>query len=211
MRIIKPSISFITPLNQEVVLKRLEEIGRTCYKSEGKITDDSAGPFVQRIIARGHESVLEHCSFSVRFTVDRGVSHELVRHRLASYSQESTRYCNYAQNGFGGQITVIEPCYLERGTRAYNRWKEACSDAEDAYFDMLEWGCTPQEARAVLPNSLKTEIVMTANIREWRTVLKLRTSKAAHPQMREAMMLVMYRLHSEMPVLFGDIWEDLNK
>lgn len=209
MNIIPPSVFVVTPINENAIVKRLEEIGRVCYKSESKITEDSARPFIRRIIKSGHESVLEHCSLTVRFVVDRGVSHEIVRHRLASYSQESTRYCNYTGDKFGNEITVIEPCYLERGTKAYERWKEACSDAEDAYFDLLEWGCSPQEARAVLPNSLKTELVMTANIREWRHFLRLRCSKAAHPQMREVATLLARMFDDGMPTLFGDIWEDL--
>ena len=209
MNIIPPSVFVVTPINENAIVKRLEEIGRVCYKSESKITEDSARPFIRKIIKSGHESVLEHCSLTVRFVVDRGVSHEIVRHRLASYSQESTRYCNYTGDKFGNEITVIEPGYLERGTKAYERWKKACSDAEDAYFDLLEWGCSPQEARAVLPNSLKTELVMTANIREWRHFLRLRCSKAAHPQMREVATLLARMLDDGMPTLFGDIWEDL--
>lgn len=205
MRIIKPSVEFITPINGDVVLRRLEQCGRVCYKSEDAITDDSAETFIARIIKRGHEAVLEHCSFTVRFICDRGISHEIVRHRLASYCQESTRYCNYSNDKFGNEITFIEPCFLQSGTKAYDRWKEACSDAEDAYFDMLEWGCTPQEARAILPNSLKTEVVMTANIREWRHFLKLRCSRAAHPQMREIATQLLEKVQKEMPVLFGDI------
>ena len=131
------------------------------------------------IIKRGHEAVLEHCSFTVKFVCDRGVSHEIVRHRLASYCQESTRYCNYGKDQFGSEITVIEPCYLNENTFAYDEWKEACRRAETAYFNLLNWGLSPQEARAVLPNSLKTEVVMTANIREWRHFLRLRTSTGA--------------------------------
>lgn len=211
MRIIKPSVEFITPLNGKVVMQRLEECGRVCYKSEDRITDDSAESFIKKIIDIGHEAVLEHCSFTVKFICDRGVSHEIVRHRLAAYCQESTRYCNYSKDKFSHEVTFIEPCFLTPGSKGYDRWKEACSDAEDAYFDLLEWGCTPQEARSVLPNSLKTEVVMTADIREWRNVLRLRTSKAAHPQMREIMLMLLEQLHTEMPVLFGDIWEEIKK
>ena len=205
MKIIKPGFEFITPINGSVILKRLEECGRVCYKSEGKITDDSAPKFVAGIIKRGHEAVLEHCSFTVKFVCDRGVSHEIVRHRLASYCQESTRYCNYGKDQFGSEITVIEPCYLNENTFAHDEWKEACRRAETAYFNLLNWGLSPQEARAVLPNSLKTEVVMTANIREWRHVLKLRCSKAAHPQMREVATQLLKELQEKIPVLFDDI------
>ena len=205
MKIIKPRVEFITPINGDVILKRIEQCGRVCYKSEDRITEDSAPAFVAAIIKRGHEAVLEHCSFTVKFICDRGVSHEIVRHRLASYCQESTRYCNYSKGDFGSEITVIEPCYLNTGTLAYDTWKEVCENTEKAYFDLLNWGLTPQEARAVLPNSLKTEVVMTANIREWRHFLKLRCSKAAHPQMREVATLLLKALQAQVPVLFDDI------
>ena len=198
----------MTPINQDEFLKRLEKYGRVCYKSEDKITDDSAEKFVRNIIKRGHEAVLEHCDISVKFTCDRGVSHELVRHRLASYCQESTRYCNYSGDKFGNEITVIEPFYLTEGTDPYYEWYMSCKRAESAYFKMLDWGCSPQEARAVLPTSLKTEIVMTCNIREWRNVLRLRTQPDVHPQMREIMIPLLETLYTEMPVLFGDIWEE---
>lgn len=205
MRIIKPRVEFITPINGDVILKRLEQCGRVCYKSEGRIAENSAPKFVAGIIKHGHEAVLEHCSFTVKFICDRGVSHEIVRHRVASYCQESTRYCNYRKGDFGSEITVIEPCYLHGGTLAYDAWKAACEATEQAYFDLLNWGLSPQEARAVLPNSLKTEVVMTANIREWRHFLKLRCSKAAHPQMREVATQLLKELQEEIPVLFDDI------
>jgi thymidylate synthase (FAD) len=205
MRIIKPRVEFITPINGDVILKRLEQCGRVCYKSEGRITENSAPKFVAGIIKHGHEAVLEHCSFTVKFVCDRGVSHEIVRHRMASYCQESTRYCNYSKGDFGSEIMVIEPSYLIKGTAAYDAWKAACEATEQAYFDLLNWGLSPQEARAVLPNSLKTEVVMTANIREWRHFLKLRCSKAAHPQMREVATQLLKELQEKIPVLFDDI------
>lgn len=184
MKIIKSGFEFITPINGSVILKRLEECGRVCYKSEGKITDDSAPKFVAGIIKRGHE---------------------IVRHRLASYCQESTRYCNYGKDQFGSEITVIEPCYLNKDTFAYDEWKEACRRAETAYFNLLNWGLSPQEARAVLPNSLKTEVVMTANIREWRHFLRLRTSTGAHPQIREIATPLLRELQRIVPICFDDI------
>ena len=205
MRIIKPRVEFITPINGDVILKRLEQCGRVCYKSEGRITENSAPRFVETLIKRGHEAVLEHCSFTVKFVCDRGVSHEIVRHRMASYCQESTRYCNYGKGDFNGEIIVIEPSYLIKGTAAYDAWKAACEATEQAYFDLLNWGLSPQEARAVLPSSLKTEVVMTANIREWRHILKLRCSKAAHPQMREVATQLLKELQEKIPVLFDDI------
>lgn len=205
MKIIKPSVEILDDLNPEEILKKLELCGRVCYKSEDKITDESAVKFISNIIKQGHESVLEHVSFSVRFICDRGVSHEIVRHRIASYSQESTRYCNYSKGQFNGEITVIEPCFLVPGTEGYDMWYRACQMAEQYYLSMLDWGCSPQEARAVLPNSLKTEIVMTANVREWRHFLKLRTSKASHLQMREVADMLLTELNFILPSLFDDI------
>lgn len=208
MKIIKPDVEFITPIDGAAILKRLEQCGRVCYKSEAKITDTSAPAFVAGIIKRGHEAVLEHCSFTVKFICDRGVSHEIVRHRMASYCQESTRYCNYSKDGFGAEITVIRPAFLVEGTKAFACWRGACETAERSYFSLLEWGCSPQEARSVLPNSLKTEVVMTANIREWRHFLKLRCSPAAHPQMREVALILLEKVHDLIPVCFDDIWSE---
>lgn len=211
MKIIKPSVEFITPLNGKAVMERLEQCGRVCYKSENSIAEGSAEKFLKGIISRGHEAVLEHCSITVKFICDRGVSHEIVRHRIAAYCQESTRYCNYSKDKFGREITVIEPCYLDDTSDKWRTWERACAMAEKHYFSLLDMGCTPQEARAVLPNSLKTELVMTADIREWRHFLKLRCGKGAHPQIREVATQLLEALYQEMPVLFGDIWEDLNK
>lgn len=208
MRIIHSNFEILTPIDSDTVLKHIELCGRTCYKSENKITEESCRTFVQSIIKRGHEAVLEHFNITVRFTCDRGVSHEIVRHRMASYCQESTRYCNYSKDDFCGEITVIEPLYLAPDTLAYDTWKKACEAAEAAYFSLLDWGCTAQEARAVLPNSLKTEVVMTANLREWRHFFKLRCSPAAHPQMREVATPLLKTLQKKLPVVFDGILED---
>ena len=205
MRIINASYHIETPIDSKQILKQIEKAGRTCYKSEDRITDESAKSFVRMLIERGHESVLEHESITVRFICDRGVSHEIVRHRLASYSQESTRYCNYSGDGFGRELTFIKPYFLKEITGAYKSWRKAMFVAEKAYFSMLNWGCAPQEARSVLPNSTKTEIVMTANLREWRHFLKLRTAKAAHPQMRELTVPLLKELQERIPVVFDDI------
>ena len=211
MRIVSPGFEILTPVDSEAILKHIELCGRTCYKSEKKITDESCRTFVQSIIKRGHEAVLEHFNITVKFICDRGVSHEIVRHRLASYCQESTRYCNYSKDDFSGEITVVEPFYLKPDTLAYNAWKEACEAAEAAYFSLLDWGCTPQEARAVLPNSLKTEVVMTANLREWRHFFKLRCATAAHPQMREVATPLLAVMQKKLPIVFDDILGDMVK
>ena len=205
MKIISPSVEILTPLDGAAVLRHIEQCGRVCYKSEGKTTESSALAFVANIIKRGHEAVLEHFDITVKFICDRGVSHEIVRHRMASYCQESTRYCNYAKDDFGNEITVIEPYYLD--AQGLYLWRRACEAAEASYFELLNWGCTPQEARAVLPNSLKTEVVMTANLREWRHFFKLRTAPAAHPQMREVAKMLLKQMREMVPVVFDDCGE----
>ena len=205
MQIINAGYEFITPIDGKIILQRIEQVGRICYKSENLITEDSAKKFCENIIKCRHEAVLEHCSFTVKFIVDRGVSHEIVRHRVASYCQESTRYCNYSKDKFGNEITVIKPCFWNENSDLYRDWKSAMKMAESHYFDLLIQGATPQEARSVLPNSLKTEIVMTANIREWRHFLKLRTSSAAHPQIREVTVPLLKELQEKIPILFDDI------
>ena len=205
LQIIAPSHEILFVPDGKALLANLEVAGRTCYKSEDRITPDSAAAFVRRIVASGHHSVMEHAAVTVRFVCDRGVTHELVRHRLAAFSQESTRYANYSQEKFGGGITVIRPLFWELGSPPYRLWLAAMTQAEAAYLELLALGARPQEARSVLPNSLKTEIVMTANLREWRHVLHLRCSKAAHPQIREIMLPLLEHFQRVLPVVFEDL------
>lgn len=205
MKVIAPSFEILFLPESDEVLGALERYGRTCYKSEEKITPDSAADFVRRIIKSGHHSVIEHVSMTVRFVCDRGVTHELVRHRLAAYSQESTRYANYSQDKFGGEITVICPLFWLPDSPQYQAWFRAMEQAEAAYLALLAAGARPQEARSVLPHSLKTEIVMTANLREWRHVLGLRSGRAAHPQIREIMLPLIAEAHRRLPVVFEDL------
>ncbi|KKL74939.1 hypothetical protein LCGC14_2059890 [marine sediment metagenome] len=216
MKIIKPSVKlvYITPNAEQLI----EKAGRTCYKSESKITIKSSENFIKMIVKRGHESVLEHGVASLRFICDRGVTHEMVRHRIASYSQESTRYCNYSSK----DIEFIEPCFWEAKeakTRSgngcylfiniddsyYNTWLQTMEVCESAYKLLIKQGATPQEARSVLPNSLKTEIVMTTNFRSWRNFFGLRCAKDAHPQMQEVANMALDILRKECPTVFGDI------
>lgn len=204
MKIIKPEAQILFPVDGVQMLKNLERIGRVCYKSEDKITEDSYIPFLGRILRSGHESVIEHEKASVRAICDRGVSHELVRHRIASYSQESTRYCNYTGEKFGGELTFIRPFFWAEDARQYEIWKRVMQQAEDAYAELLGLGATPQEARSILPNSLKTEIVMTMNMREWRHFFRLRLAPAAHPQMRELCGILLREFLGAIPLLFDE-------
>lgn len=188
------------------ILKNIERYGRTCYKSEDKITENSAANFVKMILKSGHESVIEHEKITVRVFCDRGVSHEIVRHRIGSYSQESTRYCNYSPTGKVGVMQLIEPFFFlgDENQEKYFVWKEAMEQSEKAYNKLIELGATPQEARSVLPNSLKVEIVVTYNLREWRHFLKERTSKRAHPQIREIAFPILKKFQELIPVIFDD-------
>ena len=201
MRIVSPSaeLLWITPEARRVI----ESAGRVCYKSESRATDQSADAFIRRLVAAGHESVLEHGVAAFRLVCDRGVSHEIVRHRIASYSQESTRYCNYTAERFGREIAVVRPPDLEGPALA--AWEAGASAAEKAYFDMLDAGQSPQIARSVLPTCLKTEMIMTANFREWRHFLALRLAPAAHPQIREIASLAAAALRAAAPSVFLDL------
>lgn len=207
MKIINSSHEILNKPTYQELLLPIEVAARTCYKSEpGHASDTEA--FVERLIKLGHESVIEHKSLSIRFICDRGVSHELVRHRLCSFSQESTRYCNYSKDKFGNELIFILPAFLKNASceeLIYKRWEKAMMDSEDHYMYLLSMGATPQEARSVLPNSLKTEIVVTTNLREWRLILKQRTSPQAHPDMRELMLPLLSELKESYPVFFGDI------
>lgn len=183
------------------VLVTIEKAGRTCYKSEDKISAGTAEEFARRILKSGHESVIEHVSASVRFVTNRGVAHELVRHRLCSFSQESTRYVRYT-----GDMQFIKPVWWDEwGAEAQAAWTSAMGATEQAYLALIEMGSKAQQAREVLPNSLKAEIVVTANMREWRHIFRLRCSTAAHPQMRHLMLSCLEGFQREIPVLFDNL------
>lgn len=210
MKIIEPSYEILDNINDhwgEDILRNIELAARVCYKSEDKMTKDSARTLVANLIKRGHESALEHEKISVRFICDRGMSHEIVRHRIASYSQESTRYCNYAKGDFGGELTFIKPFFFKDGSEEFEEWRLACLGAEQAYLKLIELGRSPQEARSVLPNSLKTEIVVTMNLREWRHFFFLRSARDAHPQMRELACPLLQDFRCFIPVVFDDVGE----
>lgn len=207
MKIIEPSFRWLDGKlpDGHAILKNIATAGRVCYQSEPNTSD---ALFVLKIIERGHESVLEHEKISVRIICDRGVSHELVRHRIASYSQESTRYCNYSKDKFGNELTFIRPQWAnvaDFDDWSANRWCAAMQSAEEAYFDLLQDGWTPEQARSVLPNSLKTEVVMTANIREFRHFFRLRCSPASHPQMRQIALMLLGAFADAVPVVFEDL------
>jgi thymidylate synthase (FAD) len=221
MNVMKAGYEILTPISEggKEELQMIERIGRVCYKSEDKITEDgeSAKKFVRMLINAHHEAMIEHSTLSVMFTVDRGVSHEMVRHRIASFAQESTRYVNYSKDKYGSEINVIDLApgiALDRRMQdmpaetieaILNEWELAMLDAEKHYMKMIELGTTAQIARSVLPNSTKTNITITANYREWRNYFRLRTASDAHPQIREVSVALLNELKERIPVIFDDI------
>lgn len=221
MNIVNATYKILTPISKGGIdeLKRIEKIGRVCYKSEDRISEDgeSARKFVKMLINAGHEAMIEHSTLSVMFTVDRGVSHELVRHRIASFAQESTRYVNYSKDKFKNEINVINVTHGIQLDNKMNKfgtliieailseWYKAMEDAERHYMKMTELGATPQIARSVLPSSTKTDITITANYREWRNFFKLRAAPDAHPQMREIVIPLLKEVKEKIPVIFDDI------
>lgn len=216
MNIIEPKVLIVSD-GLENIAKKIEWCGRKCYKSEDRITKDSAVDFLKTINGYGHLSVMEHSSVTACFIIDRGISHELVRHRIAAFSQESSRYCNYSNNKFGNEITYIKPFYFDiqkytgdgsspiEFSPNYFLWVKACADLEHIYMEMIANGASPQEARSILPNSLKTEVASTFNMREWKHVFTMRCSKAAHPQMRQVMIPTLLKFRELFPVIYDDV------
>lgn len=205
MNIISPSFEIMDKVDGNAILKDIERIGRVCYKSEDRITDVSSKSFIKTILRSGHESVIEHSKITVKIICDRGISHEIVRHRIASYSQESTRYCNYSKQKFGNELTLIKPYFWEVDDEKYDVWLKSMQIIENSYNELILLGAKPEEARSILPNSLKTEIVVSMNLREWRHFFKLRTSKQAHPQMREIAIPILNTMKEIIPIIFDDI------
>lgn len=206
MKIVEPHVQILTPIDRDFVYKHIESCGRTCYKSTP--TDTSAEKFIRGIIKSGHESVLEHFSFSVKMLCDVGVYKDLTRHRHASFSIESTRFCNYSKDKFGKEITFIQPCNMYYKSPEFGIWADAMQYIEDSYNSMAAMGATADQLRMLLPHSTAAEVCMTANIREWRHILKLRTAKAVHPAVRQIMLQLLKQLKELIPVFFEDIGDD---
>ena len=191
----------------------IEKAARTCYRSEDRITNDGSSDqkIKEMLTTLGHTAMLEHSVLSVEFTTDRAIANELVRHRLCSFAQESTRYCNYSKDKFSNELTFIRPEWADDcregdyNQRCQATWYIVCKSAEDIYLRLLSEGLKPEDARCVLPLSLATKLVMTTNYAEWRHILELRTSKAAHPQMRALMIPLLKELQETIPVIFDDI------
>lgn len=212
MKLINSSYEILTDIDGDKVLKDIENVARTCYKSHDHTKEGSAAKLVDTLIKSGHHAMLEFFDITVRFTCDRGVSHEIVRHRVASYAQESTRYCNYSKDKFGNELTFIEPYWLteallDDADNARERLIFCLQHIEEIYMSLLNKGLQPQAARAILPNCLKTELNVKMNLREWRHFFNLRCSKAAHPDLRKLALPLLAEFKAKLPVVFDDLYE----
>lgn len=206
MRIVEPWIK-VEKIDGTKIMKRIERACRTCYRSEGKITDDSYKNLIKNCITRGHESVLEHEKVTVRIYSDVGSYKDLTRHRFASFSVESTRYCSYDKDKYGNEIAFMNPSYIE-DKETYEIWKKTMQEIEKGYIEMKKLGATTDMCREVLPHSTAGEYTMTANIREWKHILELRTTKHVHPAIRQVLIPLLRYFKEEMPEIFGDIEYD---
>lgn len=204
MKIIKPEI-FIDNLDYTKIMKNIEKACRTCYRSEDKITEDSYKTLLKNCINRGHESVLEHEKITIQMICDIGVYKDATRHRHASFSIESTRYCNYGKDKFDNEIKFIEPCNIDRGTVEYAHWLNIMQIIDNTYNELSRIGCTPDQMRMILPHSTAAEVTMTANIREWKHILELRANNHAHPAVQQVMIPLLLYFKEKMPEIFDSV------
>ncbi|MGN1301498.1 MAG: FAD-dependent thymidylate synthase [Clostridia bacterium] len=204
MQIVDPYIQ-VEKVDGTQIMKNIERACRTCYRSEGKITEESYKTLLKNCITRGHESVLEHEKVTIRMYCDLGVYKDITRHRIASFSIESTRYCNYGKDKFGNELKFIKPCNMEEGTELYKLWEDACKNIEKDYIEMSNLGALPDQLRMILPHSIAAEVTMTANIREWKHILSLRASSHTHPSIRQLMIPLLLHFKQIMPEIFEDV------
>ena len=207
MKIIEPIVE-VEKVDYNKIMKNLERACRTCYRSEDKITEESYKTLLKNCINRGHESILEHEKITIRMICDIGVYKDLTRHRHASFSIESTRYCNYGKDKFENQIKFIEPVNIEKNTELYEEWKTSCEEIEKHYIKMVELGATPDQMRMILPHSTAALVTMTANIREWKHIFSLRCTKHAHPAVEQVMIPLLLHFKQSMPEIFENIEYD---
>lgn len=207
MKIIEPIVE-VEKVDYNKIMKNLERACRTCYRSEDKITEESYKTLLKNCINRGHESILEHEKITIRMICDIGVYKDLTRHRHASFSIESTRYCNYGKDKFENQIKFIEPVNIEKNTKLYEEWKTSCEEIEKHYIKMVELGATPDQMRMILPHSTAALVTMTANIREWKHIFSLRCTKHAHSAVEQVMIPLLLHFKQSMPEIFENIEYD---
>lgn len=206
MKIVEPKVEFLTQLDGEQVLKHLELCARNCYKSEDKITEDSASKMVQKLIELGHEAMIEHFNVTVKLTTDVGAYKDLTRHRHASFAIESSRFCNYSKGKYGNELTFMKPINIEENSPEYQIWVNCMKNIEDAYNNMASLGAKADQLRMLLPHSTKADVIMTANLREWRHILNLRCATYAHPSVRQVCLMLLEEFHKNIPVVFDDIY-----
>lgn len=209
MKIIEPNVEILSNINGNEILKHLELCARNCYKSESNITEDttSAIKMINKLIELDHTAMLEHFNITIKLLCDVGTYKDLTRHRHCSFAIESTRYCNYSKGKFGNEISVIKPCNMDENSGIYHTWLKAMNDMERAYMQMAEIGATPDQLRMILPHSTAASVILTANIREFRHIFNLRCAKAAHPSVRQIMLMTLNEFHNKIPVLFDDLYE----
>lgn len=203
MKLVEPWIK-VEPFDGKKIMKRIERACRTCYRSEGNITEDSYKNLIKNCINRGHESVLEHEKITVRIYNDIGSYKDLTRHRFASFSVESTRYCSYNKDKYGNQISVINPVYIE-DKKIYEVWKNTIEEMEKGYMKLKELGATTDMCRNLLPHSTAAEYTMTANIREWKHIFSLRANNHVHPAIRQVTIPLLKYFKEQMPDIFDDV------
>lgn len=208
MKLVKPKVEVLDKLNGTEILKRIEKIARTCYKSEDKISEDdsSARKLVTNLINSKHEAMLEFVDVTVKFTCSRSIAQEITRHRLASFAMESQRYCAYNKDKFGNEVTFVLPSWVN-DNESTELFIQTLKNAELTYFELLNKGLKAQESREVLPNATKTELNMKANLREWRHFFNLRCSQAAHPDIRVLALDLLKQFHEVIPIIFDDLYD----
>lgn len=213
VKIIEPSVEIVSDIDGDKILKHIELCARNCYKSEGNITEDtsSAVKMIGKLIELDHTAMIEHSSITARLICDVGVYKDLTRHRHCSFAIESTRYCNYSKGKFGNELTFIKPCNMDESKGIYHTWLRTMSDIENAYMQMSEFGALPDQLRMILPHSTAASVIMTANMRELRHMFKLRCAKQAHPSVRQVMLMLLKEVHSKIPVLFDDLYEQFKE
>lgn len=204
MKIIEPLVE-VENFDGLKIMKNIERACRTCYRSEDKITEDSYKNLIKNCVNRGHESVLEHEKVTVRLTCDIGVYKDLTRHRIASFSIESTRYCNYGKDKWDNQIKFIKPCNIEGDSELYSNWVGTMDFIEKEYIAMSKNGATPDQMRMILPHSTAAEVTMTANIREWKHIFELRCSKRVHPSVQQIMIPLLLYFKEKMPEIYESV------
>ena len=213
VRIVKPNIEIISEIDGKKILKHIELCARNCYKSEGNITEDisSAERMINKLIEMGHTAMIEHYSITFKMLCDIGVYKDLTRHRMCSWAIESTRYCNYSKDKFGNEITFIKPVNIKDNTDEYAIWYNTMSEIEQSYNEMAKLGCTPDQLRMLLPHSTAASVICTCNIRELRHIFGLRCAKAAHPSVRQIMLMTLNEFHKRIPLLFDDLYEQFKE